>query len=553
MVGVRREIARSDDPDYASGSSTSVTIEEWVARKDVFRVVAQGVPMMPAPVFKRCDPKLEDLYTQEVEARVAGVLRQHDISCYLPPRLDYWHPRYEKHNGENTLLIETLDTDTGSWLVAARQILSILRLQGVEMHGKFQVEIRSRDKYYDDISKRLPDDPQLLDALSKVEPGIISAVCSLMEGSWSSIAYHSRISRADNAYDVFGKPTVVVFCYPGSTCDHGYDKAEESLLEVLQMSPVDIHLEILPGEITPCVSSDNRPCYLSNPPPKPLNGSSTSVGGETREAGTLGGWVILNLPNLQTIQCGLTCYNVVKSPDKAITAHTDIHGVVLDDSRGHITVQYPAAYDAAYTLARLNEHCFSDPNDKTTAQELQTLSAQFANAAIGKVVLASGYRDTDGHRSDWALFESPSTFSVNKPPPEELILAPFQGPSNPPFYSQNRDSKVREFGRAKFGDWVTKIGRGTTCTTGEVNHMKRVMPAPLGGTTKQLEILSHDGNFAGPGDSGSMVIGPRGELLGIVTNVDTRSGSFDPAFITTIQQIQQDVKEMTGGGFLSLD
>lgn len=419
----------------------------------------------------------------------------------------------------------------------------------IQITPKLQVEIRNPEKFYNDVSRVLPDDHQLIEALVNIQPEIINAVRSYMGESWSSIAYHTRVSRQadDNA---LGKPTIIVFCYPGSACD--YDEAEDHILQILTAVSVEVHLEFLPGQITPATPQSGLPLNLDDTPPKPLNGSSIGVGGNTSEAGSLGGWVVLNLPKQRlTIRCAITCYHVVRSPDSTIATHTDTHGVMLNDQRGHVRVQYPSAYDATYTLSELEKTCSQNPDDAKAAMDYKALSARFSNPGIGKVMLASGYRNKNGYLSDWALIESPSTFSANKPPPKEAILKR-ELPQNPP-YTQNRDSEVREFGKVKLGDWVTKFGRTTGCTTGEINKMDRVTPGPLGMTTMRVEILSHFSDFAAPGDSGSMVTGQRGELLGFVDSIDKSPGRFDVGFMTTIQRIQDDIRAITGDGFISLD
>jgi hypothetical protein len=506
---------------------------------------------MTMPVMvKRGDSRLENIFLQRVEPHIAEILSQHGISCSLT-RLDYWYPKYEKENGEHTVLIHSHDTNTRAWPAAAREVHSLLRdYDANQIATRLQVEIRNPKKFYNDVSRRLPNDTQLLEALVKVEPEVINAVCSLMGESWSSIAYHTRVHRQAN-YDALGKPTIIVFCYPGSTCN--YEKAEDQLLEVLRAVSLEVHLEFLPGKITLSALQAAAPHFLYDIPEKPLNGSSIGVEGNTSEAGSLGGWVVLNLPRQhQAIRCAITCYHVVKSLDAAIATHTNTHGVMLNDPRGHETVEYPAAYDATYTLSRLNRICTEDSDDAEAIKAHQTLPARFSKPGIGRVILASGYRYKDGRRSDWALVESPSTFSANKPPLREAIRAPFKLPQNS-LYSQNSDSEVREFGQAKPGDWVTKIGRSTGCTSGKINKMDRVTRGPQGTLTKQVEIISHEGGFAGPGDSGAMVTGRRGELLGLVVSIDEYSGNYDVAFMTTIQQIQQDVKDFTGDGFISVD
>lgn len=372
----------------------------------------------------------------------------------------------------------------------------------------------------------------------------------LIGGSWTSIAFHTRVNRYAAGVNVSGKTTIIVFCSPGSTCNYG--KAEEELLKILKAVPFEIHLEFLPGEITPsAMPQDSDPIGHSTAPEKPVNGSSISVEGNTTEAGSFGGWVVLNLPKEQrTIRCILTCYNVIRSPDKEVVMYTDEHGVVLDNQIGHDVVEYPAAYDTKYTLSELGRVCALNPNDSEASQLRDTLSSRFSNPEIGRVILASGDRLTNGYRSDWALVESPSTFSPNRPVPKSAIFPNWDLPPNR-LYSQNEDSKIREFGRVRLGDWVAKRGLISGCSTGEINNMERVLQWQ-GKRTMEVEILSRRGDFARPGDSGSMVTGGQGELLGVVYGIDQDTG-FDVALMTRIDQIQEDVKRLTNGGLITLN
>lgn len=64
MVGVRRANARSDDPGYSTIVPKEVTIEEWVAQKDKFRVVAHGLPLALPTLATTSGIKLEDILSR---------------------------------------------------------------------------------------------------------------------------------------------------------------------------------------------------------------------------------------------------------------------------------------------------------------------------------------------------------------------------------------------------------------------------------------------------------------------------------------------------------
>lgn len=104
------------------------------------------------------------------------------------------------------------------------------------------------------------------------------------------------------------------------------------------------------------------------------------------------------------------------------------------------------------------------------------------------------------------------------------------------------------------GDWVTKVGRTTRLTSGHINRMRRkVYWKEHDKTTFEMEIMSSEGHFAQAGDSGSMVLNARGELVGLVFATDKYAREFDTTFMTPIDLIQEDVERLTGGGYLSLD
>jgi len=93
----------------------------------------------------------------------------------------------------------------------------------------------------------------------------------------------------------------------------GSDLIEEQIKLVLDIVPVEIHLEILPGHI-PATGGRPlpRPLHLISPKEDPLNGASIGIQGNRDRAGTLDGWVILNLPKQgKEVPCAMTCHPVV--------------------------------------------------------------------------------------------------------------------------------------------------------------------------------------------------------------------------------------------------
>lgn len=444
-------------------------------------------------------------------------------------------------------MVDTNDVNTASWYVAAGALLDLFAAEGARTFAaEMQVEIRNLNKMYCDSSRPLPQDGTLLAALAQIERPIFDAVSSLLGDAWSSIAYHMRVGRMDR--DGLQKPTVIVFCYPGATCI--FERAEDQIMQVLNQTPVQIYLEFLAGQISP---ADEGAMYLQNITLKPSNGASIGIKGNTDKVGTLGGWVVLNLPKEnRMVRCALTCYHVIRASDDNTTDHTDAHGIRRDDPRGQVEIEYPGALDAKHTMISINDFLQKGHSDRIKSQQA-ILSSRTSGPGIGRVIYASGNQIKNGQRLDWALIESPDTFSPNRPPSASTFeSSPFRVPSDT-YYSQNADSKVRVFGRAKKGDWVTKRGRTTKVTSGTVNRMYRRVQWPSGQTTVEIELMSPWGDIVAPGDSGSIVTNAQGELVGMIFGKDPDAREFNIGIMTPIASIQQHVKEMTNGGFLSLD
>ncbi|KAK2762329.1 hypothetical protein FQN54_001339 [Arachnomyces sp. PD_36] len=353
MVGVRRGNARSDDSGYGSNPNQHLTIEEWVTQKDKFRVAAGGLPRIQSRSMRRCDDRADQFFEKHVSPLVRDVFHQHRIS-YSGMRFDYWFPRFKESEGRNTLIVYSRDTNPNSWSAAAKAIRSLFYTgEGQEIAGNVQVEIRNREYMYNDYSRVLPDNPDLIHELQQVSSKVSAAVHTLMRGSWTSIAYHERISRQAED-DTMGKPTVIVYCRPGASCD--YQAAEDEILKVLDTASHRIHVEFLPGEISLLSEISKKAIILQPLSLSPMNGSSLGIAGDRIKAGTLGGWVFLNLPSQEKrIKCVLTCYQVVPFDGDTIADHTDTHGILLDDPRGHVTATYPASLDTEHTATQLKK------------------------------------------------------------------------------------------------------------------------------------------------------------------------------------------------------
>jgi hypothetical protein len=163
----------------------------------------------------------------------------------------------------------------------------------------------NRRRCYNDVSRPFPNDAHLIDEPTKIEPKVIQTLDRLVGKRWSSIACHTRVHR-EAAWNAPGKPTIMVFCHPGSECD--FNGAEESVLKVLEAVTPEVHLEFLPGRIDLGAPGGDKPLSLRRVRKQLFNGASIGVRGKVDEAGTLGGFMLLNLPKQrQSIPCALTC------------------------------------------------------------------------------------------------------------------------------------------------------------------------------------------------------------------------------------------------------
>jgi len=354
------------------------------------------------------------------------------------------------------------------------------------------------------------------------------------------------------------KPTILVFCKPGST--GRFAALEKSMLAVLrspQHQQVTLHLEILPGEIE----------LISPPSPKhakpkihwtllaPENSSSIGVRKNIEDAGTLGGWVNLQRSTGPPIQCILTCYHVIRNGDPVNRALNDQNGIGLEAGQApiQIDVMYPAALDNTASRdvlrADIQESKIPDPSALKTLQQLDHQTKY----AIGQVKFASGHRRTaKNQRLDWALIESPSTFSRNRPPPstsfdvQSLEYGAIRYVTSPTDF-------ITTFGsipRGKEKQWFARAGR-TSTRSGFGTPIPRDVIWYDQPMSKEIDIIGNVEDFAVGGDSGSWVVNQQKELVGIVIGSDSKSGQWGSGIVTPILSIIEDI-ELAVKGKISL-
>lgn len=497
----------------------------------------------------RANIEWKEIYERDIHPGISKILTKYGLSFGVD-RLDRLQPWDDSYETKDVITITTHDAGPRKdWQDAADTVLAMVN-EKVPTHVShpIQVEIINVDKIYNDVSSPLPNDRSIVGPLEQVKDRIVEEVLAFMQGAWSSIAFHMR-HRRDN-FDEPMKPTILVICRPHSICD--FAEAEDRLLDILNELDISVYLEFLPGRVFANPGPRPTPMYthVEDLPETPTNGSSIGIKGNEISAGTLGGWLILNLPKEQRqIKCALTCYHVIRGDDSSATDYTDTHGVHWNNTRGQLTIQYPATIDARAALDNLDKLCHNFPGDQHLEKQRNMVSGLLLGPGIGKVVLASGSQVRNNHRVDWALIESPETFSKNNTP--SIRQGNFMSPPAGHRYAPHPDTKIRQFDYIHEGDWVVKLGR-STLTSGIINGMKRVERCP-NFVTEEIEVMSHYVDVAVDGDSGAFVVNEHGHLVGMLYAVAKAVTSFNTAYITPFDAIQAHIKEITDGGFLSFD
>lgn len=136
-------ISCSIDPDHP------VTIEEWVALKERFRVVSNGTPKM-WPSKKSSNAELREIYITQVKPLVPQILGQYGIS-FTVMDLEYWHERYNTSKGQETFLVETTYVTPATWPAAVSAIEELFVASGaLDIVKQIQIEICNPTKMYRD-------------------------------------------------------------------------------------------------------------------------------------------------------------------------------------------------------------------------------------------------------------------------------------------------------------------------------------------------------------------------------------------------------------------
>lgn len=515
--------------------ASPISIEAWLAQRDPFRAVGIGHSRPFPLVYRPTTQEFADLYEARVEGQVRPILEKHAITIagISLSRCGRSDKPLTEIGYPHTLLVITRDQYPDTWISAAQEIQEVFLHAGMPTE-EVEVEIRNPNKMKYMVSHVFAVDAGFLEDMESVKQRIVDEVTALCGLAWSSIAFHLRSPKFDSTAAKL--PTVLVSFFEGITLD--FTSIESRLSETLGHYK-GLRLELLRGSVEGTINQSLRKRILAEPSRKPRNGSSIGVKGDTTEAGSLGGWLQFNPRIGPPTKVGVTCHHVVAPRlDKDPT-----------------TVEYPTAFDRIASINFFESHLKSTP-DKDFEEALGKMQFLHANPVIGKVFAYSGLRkNASNRRMDWAIFETPDTYTKNRPPPKSAFKKPEDFPGGVSLsYKLTEDSYVKNMDRIRPGSWVAKTGRTTGVTSGTVNLMRRFVHWEQHGDfcSEEVEVLGLAEDFADGGDSGSFVMNVSGELVGLLIGKESGATGWNSGFVTPIQDIQQDVKQQTGG-FLSLD
>lgn len=150
------------------------------------------------------------------------------------------------------------------------------------------------------------------------------------------------------------------------------------------------------------------------------NGTSIGLKGDIERAGTLGGWLMLNIPKCLPVKVAITCHHLISWNDPANIQEMDRTGLSTAQARKvpPLQVVYPAELDMRATIENLEVESSDPGSPAILTQHLQNARRISGNPPIGQVIAASGIRlNSNRRRMDWALIQVPGTKSRNNPPP----------------------------------------------------------------------------------------------------------------------------------------
>lgn len=548
---------KSNSSSNNSPAAAMCTIEEFLALKDKFCVAPQGSIPLPRGVrYGRCSESTIST-VHRIRPEIEEVLRILQINGEPELRAI----TSANYTDTELLFIETRDDDPSNWKAAANSIQQLLARNQLPS-TKIHVEIRNSARMWADRSFVINsvDDREALACIFEVEDQVAATAERALAGIITSIRWHMRGVQGGHM-----KPTAIVTVDPSSHAV--FQEAEEKISEQLH-SPryphVNLYLEILPGSVE--LAPDAMPRVLMELPRHPTNGSSIGVDGNKQLVGTLGGFVILSMPDGTRKNCIMTCFHCIGPGDPVNETEHNKNGIGLYGTlpQSPIQVTYPAELDSRGTMKQMKTYLQDqnlDPNFTDTVQStVDTLKFLGpAGQIIGQAILGSGHelRTAENSRLDWALLEcNDEYFAKNKPPtitdPKDLKNF------SVPYKVYPRDT-IESFGvhsnsyPVPMNEWVAMSGSRTT-GVGEIAPVRAKVFWSDQSMSREVEIQANPGrdDFCEPGDSGAWIVNKKKELCGMLIGRDQNSRSFASGFMTPIALIQDDIRNRAGGAEISL-
>jgi hypothetical protein len=533
-----------------------------VASKDPFRVAPGSKIPCPWPYEIHRASNRAQVLLESLENDIKKVLRENNIQLHLT-RVMALSRKGEGETPRDTLILISEDDDTRDWKGAVTIIGEMVDNAARKLNGspKIRVEIRNEDLMYRDISYVIK--PQTVEhrACMEIEDLIFDQVKKSCPGDWTSICYFMRGTKDQT--EASRKLTLVVGIKPRQRSLWGFvEEQVANVVQSLKKSDINIHIELLPSRVHLLVDH-SQPASKEMKPVGPeiqwntvlAPPSGSSIGPRVSgNAGTLGIWVSFRGPDGVKQVCFLTCCHVILPGDPGNGTTNERNGIALNGRKaiGPIIVDYPAPFDTKATKVTLSS-TISQGNDPegTMKRSLDAIEKHIANGGFGSVLHASGIFRTNinERRMDWALVRchDPSTIGKNIPSPGPFTSRQLGNRLVP--YVVKPDETVQKSNSLTEGMWVTKKGRTSGVTTGEVHAMRAIIDWQNGMTTREIVVLGFGDDFVDHGDSGSMVTNLNKEWVGMVIGKDSPTTY---GIVTSVAELRNDIDKGTGGSIALL-
>ncbi|KAK6515900.1 hypothetical protein TWF281_004492 [Arthrobotrys megalospora] len=300
-------------------------------------------------------------------------------------------------------------------------------------------------------------------------------------------------------------------------------------------------------------------------------GQSIGVAGVPWSAGTVGGYIRFDDPELQDYCFGMSCHHVLQPTRPAgLTEEAQLqkrsrhlntvglpHDTVKWNLKGGDRIVTPALFDhveqISHLLVKLAElrrimagiRRKYAKQRKRAPEDFQMRKAeredreqirqmQKRDCTLGKVAMTSGYRmdPVTGVSIDWGLIRLQKDAAA-----ENIFVFPAEG------WSGQLEQYVLDIGDPVSGDEVFKIGRSTKFTTGVVSSALHAIDLDSNGifTNEWAVIGDRKHSFSCEGDSGSWVINKRFELVGMLVG-----SNGVVSYMTPIKTVIGDIETATG-------